>query len=513
MNYDSGLYHFNTIRWINSYPIIPGLGNLHGRLAFNQSFFTYAASLNFFPYFPYSRSIANSFLFLLIFSQVVWQLFAVSWRSIDFRKLDPLVYLPYLLVLPVLAHLAIRSNVGLDSPTPDLASALIQLYIFMMLVQVVHDVNTGRWRDGPAMVLIIIAIAAITIKLNNLVSSLVIATICFICLLLFSPSRSSLLNKIVRLSFICSAIVIVWMARGYILSGYPVYPSTIGAMPVDWAVPVEVAKNEANWIYSWGRAPGVDYREVLGNWRWFGPWFDRMIPKVEDVMYPTISAIVAMAVFFAIFIYARSHNKPLPSLFELVLLIPATLGIVFWFFTAPDPRFAQGLFWSLFIGSAVVLLSYLHRLLIRRAFILVVVAFLLISTYFFVRPSIDAVYARADDSVANGQGQSEPQISDKAETPDSIHAATRNTEKKNPSVHKKVFGISVSGFHDIKTCQMVPKSTLSGLVVYRALDPEGQCWDSPMLPSTVTLNPNLRLRVAGRIESGFTVKKREDVVK
>src|SRR5689334_5571318 len=38
--YDTGLYYLNTIRWIHSFPIVPGLGNLHGRLAFNQSYFT-----------------------------------------------------------------------------------------------------------------------------------------------------------------------------------------------------------------------------------------------------------------------------------------------------------------------------------------------------------------------------------------------------------------------------------------------------------------------------------------
>ena len=59
-NYDSGLYHFNAIRWINMYPIVPGLGNLHGRLAFNQSLFTYVAALNFYPVFGYGRSLANS---------------------------------------------------------------------------------------------------------------------------------------------------------------------------------------------------------------------------------------------------------------------------------------------------------------------------------------------------------------------------------------------------------------------------------------------------------------------
>src|SRR5262245_35640634 len=64
-NVDSGGYHFNAIRWINAFPIVPGLGNLHGRLAFNESFFPYAAALNFYPFFEHGRSLANSFLLLL----------------------------------------------------------------------------------------------------------------------------------------------------------------------------------------------------------------------------------------------------------------------------------------------------------------------------------------------------------------------------------------------------------------------------------------------------------------
>ena len=65
-HWDLGLYYLNTIRWINTYPIVPGLGNLHGRLAFNHSFFTYVAALNLYPYFGHGCSLANSFLFLIV---------------------------------------------------------------------------------------------------------------------------------------------------------------------------------------------------------------------------------------------------------------------------------------------------------------------------------------------------------------------------------------------------------------------------------------------------------------
>ena len=41
---DSGLYHLNAVRWAAEYPVVPGLGNLHGRLAFNNSFFLFSSS-------------------------------------------------------------------------------------------------------------------------------------------------------------------------------------------------------------------------------------------------------------------------------------------------------------------------------------------------------------------------------------------------------------------------------------------------------------------------------------
>jgi hypothetical protein len=82
--YDSGLYHFNAIRWINSYPIIPGLGNVHGRLAFNQSFFTYVASLNFYPFFNNGRVIANSFFVSPCNFHITWVFTASNQATFNF---------------------------------------------------------------------------------------------------------------------------------------------------------------------------------------------------------------------------------------------------------------------------------------------------------------------------------------------------------------------------------------------------------------------------------------------
>src|SRR5262249_52771350 len=35
LHFDTGLYHAQAVRWSEEAPAVPGLGNLHGRLAFN----------------------------------------------------------------------------------------------------------------------------------------------------------------------------------------------------------------------------------------------------------------------------------------------------------------------------------------------------------------------------------------------------------------------------------------------------------------------------------------------
>ena len=72
--FDDGLYHFNSIRWLNEYPIVLGLGNLHSRLAFNQSFFAYVAYLNIYPVFNHGYNLANSFLWLVLLAECLWHI-------------------------------------------------------------------------------------------------------------------------------------------------------------------------------------------------------------------------------------------------------------------------------------------------------------------------------------------------------------------------------------------------------------------------------------------------------
>ena len=47
IHYDTGLYHAQSIRWIEEYGVVKGLGNLHCRLAYNSSSFALSALYSF----------------------------------------------------------------------------------------------------------------------------------------------------------------------------------------------------------------------------------------------------------------------------------------------------------------------------------------------------------------------------------------------------------------------------------------------------------------------------------
>lgn len=167
-DYDSGLYHFNAVRWINSFPIIPGFGNLHGRLAFNQSFFSYVEALNFYPLFGHGRSIANSFLWLLSFLTLFEVILPVLRDKCLFGKSSPLQWATALFCVPSLVYWALSSR-GIQSPSPDLTSSLLQMVIFVIFCRIVaafaDDFNISR---NDSVILLFLGATTITIKLSNL---------------------------------------------------------------------------------------------------------------------------------------------------------------------------------------------------------------------------------------------------------------------------------------------------------------------------------------------------------
>ena len=112
-NCDSGLYHLNSVRWAKEYAIVPGLGNLHARLAFNQSYFLYVTLLDVGDFAHKSHQLASGLLVLWLLLRGVN---AIRVAAQEKRRLQGWVIYDLVMIVPVLIY-AINSG-NISSPSP-----------------------------------------------------------------------------------------------------------------------------------------------------------------------------------------------------------------------------------------------------------------------------------------------------------------------------------------------------------------------------------------------------------
>ena len=253
--------------------------------------------------------------------------------------------------------------------------------------------------------------------------------------------------------------VLLWCSHSVILSGAPLFPSTIARMEFDWSVPVEQMVNEANWIYSWARLPRTHWSNVLGNWAWLKTWSLRS-SIIVYIFYPIVVSCLSMIVY--IFLRCKKIAGKIHPKKYYVLLVPSA-SIAYWFFTAPDARFAHAFFILMPLAAVLLLLDSLQNTaLTRRSFY---AAFLLFSLY----------QASFGVALIRYRGQ--------------------------------IPSISRSGWQHVTQAKLREVSTSSGLTIFCPEEGD-QCWDSP-LPSSPYYNKVLRLRNPDNMGDGFTVLEKE----
>jgi hypothetical protein len=335
-DFDSGLYHFQSIRWLNEYPIVTGLGNLHGRLAFNQSYFGYIALVNIAPIWNKGYAAGGLFLLLLSFASVI--------EAGLFRLKGGII----LFTLLLLAIWSLVENVS--SPAPDLPVSLLQTIIFILLLKIILFKESDQSAMRYGVLLLMLCAAIVTIKLSAAMYALTCICILWALQKKYFPKNFSIYLKALA---ICTLIFVVHLFRGYIYSGVPLYPSTIaGAWSLDWAMPIEAVKIEANWIYSWARRPWLPPEVVLGNWDWFFPWLKALGRRTWLILG------VVILVNSLHFLFSRLYRTDVQHSDRriYIIYIPLVASVIFWFFTAPAPRFL-GLILELIAISSIWLFT------------------------------------------------------------------------------------------------------------------------------------------------------------
>lgn len=460
---DSALYHVNTVQWTATYPIVPGLGNLHARFAFNNSYFLYVALLDTGTFAHRSHHLANSLLAFIALARIL----AGWWRLLSSRTRVKVCYVYdalFLVPTVVLSHAAYGFG---SSPAPDFAIYTFGFFVSSEVLWLleksagrltaaasVEDRQTLSALRSSLFTVVFVSAVCVAVKLSFIVVGLLASCVAFAALVHATKKPWPFdVRTFVCIAVSVPAVILPWMARGVYMSGYPAFPSTLLAFPVAWRLPVEQMEYWEGLLTGWARLPTREWRSTIGNVTWLWPWINQVVRMPFEFVTPlVIGCVLSPAILFLRrSAGGRSRAVAWPWLF---MLLPFG-GLLFWFVKAPMPRYAGALFWMFAFGALALSLRHLARRQTAAVVLAVVVVL------FFQNVSV------IEFLLTWGL--------------DTRPAWTGNT---------KVM------------------TTNSGLEVHVPVE-NNLCFDAP-LPCTPHFDPYLRLRVPGDMSKGFVSDKPYD---
>lgn len=363
-HYDTYLYHAQAIHWAEEYGVVKGLGNLHCRLAYNSAFMNLQALFSFSWLFGQSLHTVNGFACLLMLQYCI-----LTFLQHGRKKLQVSDCLK--LLCPV--YIVTSCNV-ISSPGSDILAMLILFYVFIKWFEFVECCEMSALPYGFLCVLIVYAI---TLKLSS----------AGMLLLILYPAFQMLKEKnwkqIGAHLFTGIAILCPFIVRSILLSGYLVYPYyEIDLFDVDWKMPSSIAKGDRANIIAWARRTYDSARNSESVLQYFPEWFSG-IDLIWKVLFPiTIPAVILLLI--KIILAFRKDEYA-----EAVGAIACIGGILFWFFSAPEPRYGSTyMFIPIAIATPLIANRLFHLKLFAKSIIpiawgcMTAVVFLLGAIYF-----------------------------------------------------------------------------------------------------------------------------------
>lgn len=305
---DSDFYHAQALQWAEQYPVIPGLGNFFGRLAFNSSFFRVQVLFSLHPFSAYSSHYLNSFLVAV----VLVYFFATGCKTSHPRSQRVLAIGFGLCTLVI-------GRGWVSSVAPDVCAGIMMIWLaWNLALHFLFNHTPNRFLIG------LVFVCGVMVKLSVvLYLPLIIA--------IWLPLNKSRFIQIMLLA----ACFIPWLIQNFMLSGYWVYPFfTDGITQPDWQVPAAQALLERQTITAWARAPGasVAFTMSLPFLKWFPNWV---------LGQNVFNLLILFVLGFTIVL--QMLRLVMGKISALRWHLPWIIGIVVWLITAPDFRFGYAL--------------------------------------------------------------------------------------------------------------------------------------------------------------------------
>jgi hypothetical protein len=325
-HYDTGLYHAQAIRWIEEYGVVPGLGNLHMRFAYNSAFMSLQALFSLGWLVGQSLHSLNGFFCFI----------GLTYAFVTMKKKgEPLRWSTSNLLRTAMVIYIVTVRDNISSSGTDIWSMLLLLYISIKWCEAAEEETDSL---NPWCFCCLAAVYAVTVKLSAAVFLVVYPA----CLLLKRREYGKIIGNLLA----GILIVIPFLIRNVIISGYLIYPySGIDLFSVDWKMDEAILEMDRQDItmYARGYNNANQYDKSLSQW--LPHWFLSMDWSVRAIIILGAVAAVMVCCFLIRSIRNKRYDK---SVFMAVSLG----GLLFWFISAPLMRYGEVYF---FIMMAIAL--------------------------------------------------------------------------------------------------------------------------------------------------------------
>ncbi len=341
-NPDTALYHAQAIHWIETYRAVPGLANLHNRLAINSSWLVLNAAFSFAFTGVQSFHLSNSVLLLsslLYFGSGPQNLLR---RRVTISEIAKSVFfvLSVYLYLPEVA-----------SPATDLPATLLIWIVTALTIEKLEGLGTGF--DLYSSAIFVLSIYAVVVKLSTLPLAIIAA------LLVIQQIRAGDWPRATTLAGIGLIILLPWFLRSIVLSGYLIFPlPQIDIFTFDWKYPSESLLGLRDSILWFARFPNKNWKDYMGLpfLQWMPLWFSNLTLN-QKILF--LLAAISPSGLLAYKAIGRGHK--LPEGYLLAWLINYA-GVIFWFIAAPDMRFGYGFLTASILTAALPYLVFVTML-------------------------------------------------------------------------------------------------------------------------------------------------------
>ncbi len=344
IHYDTGLYHAQSIRWIEEYGAVRGLGNLHCRLAYNSSSFALSALYSMaFLGGPSFHCVAGwlSFLLAVVCLSIGKSLRAGRIRTSDFARVMCVYYL-------------VNIFDEMISPASDYFMVLVAFYIVIRWLDLSER---GEKTILPYALLCVLGVFLMTVKLS---AALILLLTVYPACRLTGEKRWGETGAYLGLGILTA---LPFFIRNVVISGWLVYPFTqIDLFDVVWKIPRGLADYDAREIQVWGRGYTDVAQFDMPVREWLPGWFGTLAGSDKVFVLAAVAAVAVLLAEAAYLIW-RKHKEYRASLTDSVarervmspalFLAQATVAASFLFWLCTSPLIRYGCVW-VYLTAAVV---------------------------------------------------------------------------------------------------------------------------------------------------------------